>query len=481
MSLDLHFLLTVFGSRASGDYFDETPAHQLLGSAMQVFHDFAIVTDSVLTIRPPAGLPVLDPSLRDEREHVKLTLRPLGLEDLSNVWMSLELSYRLSVAYEVSVVQLESTRPRRYPRPVQELPGAGPRVFTVPLQRPQLDSVAVRRPGDTADLERPVAFARVGDTLILRGNRLGGVRLVVRLGDVELPPAVRTAAGDRIEVVVPDDELPDLTPIAAEHRLQPGTHAVSVATAVPDLPQVAVPSGRMAFVLVPAVAAANVVGRRLTVTGTRLLHGDAPAQIIVGDTVVERARYLSGSTDTRVEVMLSHMLPVFPAAAQVSGDLSNFPALPPGFDLSVTVGSDGPHPVTLTATPTSLTAAAVALATAINAAAPASFADVRVAATDRELILLAGDLTSTITVAAGELADALKLSGGSSARDVYLSGALRPFPPLTNVAPQMELTIAATTATVSLASIPSTLAAAATVLEAAIRAADPAAAFTDTG
>ena len=47
---------------------------------------------------------------------------PRGLEDLSNVWTSLELSYRLSVAYEVSVVQIESARPRRYPRPVQELP-----------------------------------------------------------------------------------------------------------------------------------------------------------------------------------------------------------------------------------------------------------------------------------------------------------------------------------------------------------------------
>lgn len=480
LSLDLHFLLTVFGSQASGDYFDETPAHRLLGSAMQVFHDHAIITDSLLTRRPPTGLPVLDSTLRGEHELIKLTLRPLGLEDLSNVWMSLELSYRLSVAYEVSVVQVESSRPRRYPRPVQELPGAGPRIFTVPLQRPQLTSVAVQRPGDAADMERPVAFARIGDTLILRGSRLTGSGLFVRLGSVELPPAVIAAAGNRIEVLVPDDVLPDLTPIDADDRLQPGTHAVSVAISVPDLPQAAVPSGQLAFVLVPSVHMATVVGRTLTLTGTRLMDDDAPGQMIVGDTVVERDDYQAGSTDTSVVITLSETLPAFPAAARVSGDLSSFPSLPNSFDMSVTVGADGPHTVTLTSTPTSLAQAADAVQAAINATTAAeSFADVRVTATDRELILIAGALTSAITVANGALANALELSSGASARDVYLSGALRPFPSLTNATPRVDLTIGATTATVSLGSVPTSLTGAAIALEAAIRAADPAVEFSD--
>ena len=182
LSLDLRFLLTAFGNQDSGVFFDETPAHLLLGSAMQVLHDNAIITGSLVTRRPPTGRLILDPALRDEFESLKVTIHPLGLEDLSNIWTALELSYRLTVAYEVSVVQIESDQPRRRPRPVGELPGGGPRVFLVPLQRPNLSSIGVRRADDPPGTERSVPFARVGDTLILHGSRLSGGGLVVQIG-----------------------------------------------------------------------------------------------------------------------------------------------------------------------------------------------------------------------------------------------------------------------------------------------------------
>lgn len=475
LSLDLHYLLTVFGSTANGTFFDETPAHQLLGSAMQILHDNSIVTDTLVTRRPPAGRLILDPALRDEYETIKITLRPLAIEDLSNVWTALELSYRLSIAYEVSVVQIESTRPRRHPRPVQELPGAGPRVFAVPLQRPRLASLGVRRADDRPDLERSVPYVRIGDTLVLHGSGLGS-RLVVRIGRLEYPATV-APAGDAIEVVV-DDELPDGTPFAPADRLRPGANTVSVASHLADLPQVAVASNGLPIVLVPHVTSAGRTDRTLTVSGTRLLDGAAPAQILVGDTVVDRPAFLAGSNDTSVRVTLSDTLPAFPAAARVSGDLSPFPPMPAAFDLSVRVGAEGPHVVTLTATPTTLAEAATTLQAAINGATDApGFDRVRVAATTSELILVAGDLTSAIQITAGPLADALRLSAGSSARNVYLSGALRPFPRLTSAAPQVRVRIGGTTADVALAAVPTAIAQATAALEAGIQAANAAAAF----
>jgi uncharacterized protein DUF4255 len=478
LSLNLHYLLTVFGSTANSTFFDETPAHQILGSAMHVLHDNAIINGSLVTRKPPAGRLILDPTLRDEFETIKLTLRPFGLEDLSNVWTALELSYRLSVAYEVSVVQIDDARPRRHPRPVQELPLSGPRVFPVPLQRPQISSVGVRRAGDPPDLERSVPFVRVGDTLVLHGGRLSGGGLVVRLGRLEIPATVISAAGDTIEIVVPDDALPDLTPIGPADRLRPGTHTVSVAAVVRELPQAAVSSGSLPIVLVPAVAGVSVAGRTLTVAGTRLLDGAAPGEVLVGNTMVERAAYLAGSSDTSVKVTLANTLPAFPVAARVSGSLAPFPALPNSFDMTVTVGNEGPHLVTLTSTPTSLAEAAMAVQSAINNTTDApGFGRVRVAATSSELILIAGDLTSTITVAGGTLANALRLAAGSSARNAYLSGALQPFPTLSQAAPQVQARIGATTATVALGSVPRTLAEAAAELEAGLRAANPGAAF----
>lgn len=467
LSLDLYYLLTVFGSTASGSFFDETPAHQLLGTAMRALHDHAIVTDSLVTTQPPAGRLILDPALRDEYESIKITLRPLGLEDLSNIWTALELSYRLSVAYEVSVVQIESARPRRHPRPVQEPPLAGPRVFSVPLQRPQLSTIGIRRLGDPPDLERTVPFVRIGDTLVLHGSGLSGGGLVVRIGLLDVPPTTVSAEGDAIEVVIPDDAL-----------LRPGAHTVAVVAAVPELPQAAISSAGLPVVLVPAVTGVAVAARTLTVAGTRLLDGPAPAEILVGGTVVERAAYLAGSAETSVQVTLAETLPAFPAAARVSDALAPFPALPNSFDLNVRVGTEGPHLVTLTSTPTSLAEAATAIQAAIRGATGApGFGRVRVAATSRELILVAGDLTSPITVSAGPLANALRLAAGSSARNVYLSGSLRPFPVVSQGSPQIRVRIGATTAVTTLASVPTSLAEAASALEAGLQAADPAPAF----
>jgi hypothetical protein len=469
LSLDLHYLLTVFGSTASGSFFDETPAHQLLGSAMRVLHDHAIVTGSLVTTRPPAGRLILDPALRDEYESIKITLRPFGLEDLSNIWTALELSYRLSVAYEVSVVQIQSARPRRHPRPVQEPPRAGPRVYAIPLRRPHLTSLGVRRAGDQPDLERTVPFVRIGDTLVLHGSGLSGGGLVVRIDRLDVPPTTVSTGGDAIEVEIPDDVL-----------LRPGAHTVAVVAAVPDLPRAAISSGGLPIVLVPAVTDAAIAGRTLTVTGTRLLDDPAPAEILIGDSVVERAAYLAGSTDTSVQVTLADTLPASPAAALVSGPLAPFPTLPGSFDLDVRVGTEGPHLVTLTSTPTSLAQAATAIQQAIQGATDApGFDRVRVAATSRELILVAGDLTSPITVSAGPLADALKLATGSSARNVYLSGSLRPFPVVSHGSPQVRARIGTTTAVTSLASLPTSPAEAAAALEAGLQAADPAPAFAE--
>jgi Pvc16 N-terminal domain len=289
LSVDLHYLLTAYGSTAvDEDFVDETRAHHLLGSAMRVLHDYPVVTDDLRTVRAPVGQPILDTALLGEFERVKLSLDQISLEDLSKVWTALTLPYRASAAYKINVVQIESRRPTRSARPVGEPPAAGPRVAVVPMRRPRIRVLAVRRPTDPPDRERPQAYARIGDTLVIHGSGLGGERTHVTIGSFDATAAIASAVEDRLTLVLPDDPA-----------LQPGGLPVQIRV---DAPGVAAPlagSNVAVFSLVPRVD--DVVFRtgpkRLRVTGARLFAPDSESVAILGDRLVASAAYTTSRTD----------------------------------------------------------------------------------------------------------------------------------------------------------------------------------------
>lgn len=88
MALVLRYLLTPW----SGDRLTD---HRILGRAMQVLYDNAILAGAVLQ----GGLAGTD-------QAIKITLSPLSLEERARVWYSVQRPYRLSVSYEVRVVNL---------------------------------------------------------------------------------------------------------------------------------------------------------------------------------------------------------------------------------------------------------------------------------------------------------------------------------------------------------------------------------------
>ena len=90
MELRLHYLLTPWGG-------DPVTEQQILGRAMQVLYDDAIL----------AGTDLLG-GLQGSADTLKITLIPLTLEDRSRVWYAIQKSYRLSVNYEVRVVNLDA-------------------------------------------------------------------------------------------------------------------------------------------------------------------------------------------------------------------------------------------------------------------------------------------------------------------------------------------------------------------------------------
>jgi hypothetical protein len=106
--LDLFYLVTPYSE-------DKTQEKYILGKVMQIFYDHAILVGTVL-----------QGSLAGADEELRLVAHPLSLDDLTKIWSAFqEVAYRLSVAYLVTPVRIDSARLTGMQRVVaKELPQA---------------------------------------------------------------------------------------------------------------------------------------------------------------------------------------------------------------------------------------------------------------------------------------------------------------------------------------------------------------------
>ncbi len=289
LSLNLHYLITAYGSTLqNGTHIDESKAQQLLGSVMRVLNDYPIITESLLTTRlSPVGQTILDPALRGQYETIKLCLDPVSVEDLTKIWTALTVPYRLSVAYSISVIQIESQKSRSFPQLVGEPPRGGPFITVLPLQTPLIEAVAMRAAGDPPDVVHTTPYLHVGDTLIITGQNFGTDDALVLLNGLEIP--IRPQSGTLIEIVVPDDSYSfqgTSYTIPVDQRLQPGLLVIEVKVAPPGLPEAAVRSNQGAAMLTPLVQAIApqpaTQPRSLRLTGTRLYADELRCEAIIG-------------------------------------------------------------------------------------------------------------------------------------------------------------------------------------------------------
>ncbi len=284
LSIDLHYLVTAYGPNEE----DELETHQLLGNAMRVLHDHAMILGANL-----------DSTLENEIEHVKLYLEPLSLEELSKIWSAVTRPMRTSVSYLVTVVQIENQLPRKFQRPVAEPPVGGPRIKAVTWRAPRIEQVLVIRHDDPTNRERPVAYARISDRLVLRGSGFSSDGLRVLLGTVDATASVVSIAPDRIEVTIPDDPAlqPGTTPLMTQNDLMLGD---------PETPHPGFASNVAPFVLVPEITGLVLAANSLTVNGTRLVHDTLPSLTIVGESIVSSADYTT-STPTQIAFDLPNL------------------------------------------------------------------------------------------------------------------------------------------------------------------------------
>lgn len=267
LALNLYYLITAYGE---GD--DDVKGHRLLGRAMSALDDFPVLgSDEINQILLP------DSGLREQVERVRITLQPLSLDEMSKLWTTFQTQYRISTAYQVSAVLIESTHPTRASLPVLKRGEQDRGVTAVAGAAPSLK--AIRLP-----LLQP--SARLGENMMFIGEQLTTVDTVarftsLRLADpLELPVATGDAAGE-IRVHIPD-ETEDANALA---RWAPGFFTVALVTRHSGVPPIV--SNELAMALAPQItvtplsAAAGTVNLAIAceprlVAGQRvlLLFGD---------------------------------------------------------------------------------------------------------------------------------------------------------------------------------------------------------------
>ena len=97
LSLNLFYLMTSYA--ANDDQTGNSTAQEILGDAMRALHENAIIPQKYLV----DGVD----GLKGSREQIKVVMNTLDIEELSKVWGTFSQPFRLSVLYEVSVVQLD--------------------------------------------------------------------------------------------------------------------------------------------------------------------------------------------------------------------------------------------------------------------------------------------------------------------------------------------------------------------------------------
>jgi hypothetical protein len=202
LALNLFYMVTAYGR----DSDVQRPfSHHLLGRAMSVIHDHAVLGADEIR----AALPNND--LHQQLDRVRFTLQPLSVDEIFRLWSGFQTQYRLSVAYEVSVVLIESARGARGALPV--------------LTRGQRDGQRDRGIVAQASLIPPFASidevlvddvlpstqrgAELGAKLTINGHHLDGDRVRVLFETPALAQPVTLTpegggTGEKISVVLVD-------------------------------------------------------------------------------------------------------------------------------------------------------------------------------------------------------------------------------------------------------------------------------------
>lgn len=165
LAIDLLYFVTAY-EKTEGD--STLLAHRLLGRALRTLHDHPVLGAAEIEAALAGS------ELQNQLERVRITPHPMSAEELSKLWVIFQTEYRISAAYQVSAVLIESTRPSHTPLPVlsrgQNDAGVAVQANLIPPY-PAIESV---------ELPTLLKNAVLNTVLTIKGHHLDGSTVSIR-------------------------------------------------------------------------------------------------------------------------------------------------------------------------------------------------------------------------------------------------------------------------------------------------------------
>lgn len=302
LALNLYYLLTAYGDDVDNE---DAISHHILGRALGALHDHPLLGAAEIQ-NALAGS-----ELENQLERVRITFQVLTNEDIWKLWSAFQTPFRLSVAYEASVVVIDSTRAVPAALPVLKRGPDDRGVQTLASVSPSLDAVV-----PLATPARPVA--QLGDDLLATGRGLDGDGIRVRLvgpGEIALqtlaPLAGATANELRVHLPSPAED-PDLS------RFTPGVYRLMLVVGRPDRPTWT--TNEVPFRLAPSITVAPLSAAagdfQVTITSRPRLRPGQRVLLVLGDRQVQ-PETLSTPTDPTQPSTIVFQMTAVPAGTYV--------------------------------------------------------------------------------------------------------------------------------------------------------------------
>jgi hypothetical protein len=233
LPINLHYLITAYGRGDDADGVN----HQVLGAAMSVLHDTPVLDRAAIA----AALAKND--LGAQFESLRITPLATTVDELSKLWMVFQTQYRISAAYEVTVVLIDSLQQARSPLPVLQRGQGDKGVTSIASALPVLTGIV---------MPRSQSAARLGEDITLQGKGLTTTNASVRFtsqrldSPIELTPTVADEAGN-LSVHIPS-KAEDVNVLK---NWTPGQYTVGLVLRLPGVPELV--SNEIAFALAPQI------------------------------------------------------------------------------------------------------------------------------------------------------------------------------------------------------------------------------------
>jgi hypothetical protein len=259
-ALDLQYLLTFYGDERALE------PQRLLGSVVRELHARPLLSRDEIRrmvaeeVNTDPSFPLATTDLADQSELVRFTPLSLDIDEMSKLWsVFFQTPYRLSVAYQASVVLVSPDDTTRPSLPVRER-----HIAVTTIRRPTITRVE-----SAAGILEPVTS---GTQIRILGSQLRGEITTVWFGPERVDPPLANVGEREIRVDVPAAVRAGLTGVRVEHRMllgDPPTERAAGASNIAPLilrPRIRLVAGNYAVAVAGVVADGDLRSGDLTVT-----------------------------------------------------------------------------------------------------------------------------------------------------------------------------------------------------------------------